>query len=253
MELTAKNIEVSIGNKKIIEDVSLKVTTGEFVGILGANGSGKSTLLKSIYKIIKAKNGTVLLDNENIWEMNQKEVAKKLAVLGQFNDNVFDITVYDMVMLARTPYKTMMERNNKNDEIIVDEALKKVSMTDYKDRKFKSLSGGEQQRVILARCIAQTPTLLILDEPTNHLDIKYQLQCMKIVKSLEVGVLSALHDLTIASMYCTYIYMLKNGKIVKEGKPQDVITPENVKEVYDVSCVIEKSPYHNGLNITYLD
>ena len=238
MNIKAENINITLEKNNILKDINIEVDNKEVVGIIGPNGSGKSTLLKCIYRVLKPNDGAILLDNVDIKDMSVKESSKRLAVLSQHNNYNFDFTVKDIVLMGRSPHKKFMERDNKEDYDIVNEALKKVDMFELKDRSFQSLSGGEQQRVILARALAQQPQCLILDEPTNHLDIKYQLQLMRIVKGLGIEVIAAIHDLNIAAMYCDKIYVLKDGEIIKNGKPKDVLTQELIKDVYEVDAEV---------------
>ena len=202
MNIKAENINITLEKNNILKDINIEVDNKEVVGIIGPNGSGKSTFLKCIYRVLKPSDGAILLDKVDIRDMTVKESSKRLAVLSQHNNYNFDFTVKDIVLMGRSPHKRFMERDNKEDYAIVNDALKKVEMLEFKDRCFQSLSGGEQQRVILARALAQQPQCLILDEPTNHLDIKYQLQLMRIVKNLNIEVIAAIHDLNIAAMYC---------------------------------------------------
>lgn len=238
MNIKAENINITLEKNNILKGINIEVDNKEVVGIIGPNGSGKSTLLKCIYRVLKPNDGAILLDNIDIKDMSVKESSKRLAVLSQHNNYNFDFTVKDIVLMGRSPHKKFMERDNKEDYDIVNEALKKVDMFELKDRSFQSLSGGEQQRVILARALAQQPQCLILDEPTNHLDIKYQLQLMRIVKGLGIEVIAAIHDLNIAAMYCDKIYVLKDGEIIKNGKPKDVLTQELIKDVYEVDAEV---------------
>ena len=251
MDLSLKNINVELGEKNIIRDVSLDVKNGDFVGIIGPNGSGKSTLLRTIYRIIQPNSGTILFGGQDLKKVKLAESAKKMGVVGQFNTVNFDFTVFEMVMMGRTPHKSLLGSDKPEDYEIALEAIKKVGMENYAHRSFSTLSGGEKQRIILARALAQQPQMLILDEPTNHLDIKYQLQILSIVKSLGIGVLAALHDLSLAAMYCNKLYVIKDGKVVTSGVPNKILTPELVRDVYEIECDIKENPATGYLAITY--
>ena len=176
----------------------------------------------------------------DISKMSIKESAKKMAVVSQHNYYNFDFTVKEVVSMGRSPHKKNLERDNIEDFEIVKESLQKVGMSEFSNRSFSTLSGGEQQRVILARALAQKTPCLILDEPTNHLDIKYQLSLLNIVKSLDLTVISAIHDLNIASMYCDRLFVMKDGQIVASGTPQDILTKELIKEIYEIDVEIIK-------------
>ncbi|EGO65499.1 ABC transporter ATP-binding protein [Acetonema longum] len=251
MDLLLDQVRVDLCRNNIVKDISLSVKKGEFVGLLGPNGSGKSTLLRTAYRVIKPTSGTILLGGENLQELKLSESAKALGVVSQFNHLNFDLTVFEIVMLGRTPHKTALSTDQPEDYAIAWEALRQVGMEDYADRSFTSLSGGEKQRIILARTLAQQPQILVLDEPTNHLDIKYQLQLLSIVKSLGIGVLAALHDLNLACMYCDTVYVLKGGKLAASGPPDQILTPELVRDVYEIDCSIYKNPATGYLSIVY--
>ena len=240
MEISTKDLEVFLEGTRIIKGMSVEIKEKEFVGILGPNGSGKSTLLKCIYRVLHPKSGEVQLNGKAIQAYSVKESAREMAVVAQHNYYNFDFSVQDVVLMGRSPHKKAMERDNANDFGIVLESLEKVGMKEFRDRSFSTLSGGEQQRVILARALAQKTNCLVLDEPTNHLDIKYQLQLMDIVSSLNLTVVSAIHDLNIAAMYCDKIFVVKDGKIVAFGTPEEVLTKEFIKEVYEVDVELLK-------------
>lgn len=252
MNLQVDNISVEIGKKQIVQDISLLVKNQQFVGILGPNGCGKSTLLKGIYKVISPKSGLVKLGDMDLLTEKSKKVARHLGVVGQFNEISFDFTVEQMVLMGRTPHKKLLDSEVKKDYQIIERALAKVNLLSYRNRSFLTLSGGEKQRVILARVLAQEPDFLILDEPTNHLDVKYQLEIIKTVKQIKIGTLAALHDLTLAGAYCDYLYLLKNGSIITSGKPKEVLTKENIEYVFDVKCEIYNNPITGNIGIAYL-
>ena len=196
--------------------------------MLGANGSGKTTLLRSIYRTQKMDSGIVRLDDKDITHFSGKKLARNMAVMGQFNQINFDYTVLDIALMGRYPFHSLLEQERERDYEMALEALDKVGMKSYRDRNFQSLSGGEKQRVVLARALTQSPKILILDEPTNHLDIRYRLEILSIIKDLQITVLAALHDLSLAAQFCDHLYLMKQGEIVTQGQPQAVMTPENL-------------------------
>ncbi|MEI5993497.1 ABC transporter ATP-binding protein [Candidatus Enterococcus mansonii] len=251
MKLSVKDLDISIGQESIVKSISFQTEKQQFVGIVGANGCGKSTMLKGIYKGIKPQAGHVFLDDLDLLSTSEKKVAQKLGVVNQFNELNFDLSVFQMVLLGRTPHKKLLESDTQKDLEIVMDALVKTNLTSYADRSFLSLSGGEKQRVILARTIAQQPSYMILDEPTNHLDIRYQLEILRCVKKLGIGVLAALHDLELAADYCDYIFAMKAGKIIAEGKPEELFTGELIEEIYGVKCIVYQNPVTGRLGFSY--
>ena len=247
MVLDISSLSFNFGSKNILADIDLSIKDNGIVGIIGPNGSGKSTLLKCIYRVLKPKTGTIFIDGKNINDYQFKETAKKMAVVAQHNDTHFDFNVLEMVLIGRSPHKKFMERDSAEDIELAYKALEQVNMKDFADRNFSSLSGGEKQRIILARALVQNTDCLILDEPTNHLDIKHQLHFMSLAKDLKITVISAIHDLNIAAMYCDKIYALKEGQIIAAGNVYEVITEEVIKTLYDVEAKIiydeEKKPH----------
>ena len=238
MDVKCQDIHYSIGEKKILNGVSLEVEGGQFQTILGPNGSGKSTLLKTIYRQLQPDSGQIFLDGKSLDQVSLKETAKEMAVVTQFTTLQFDCTVEEIVMLGRTPHLSFLQKESDRDHLLVQDALDKVGMSEKKARYYSSLSGGEKQRVILARALAQEPKLLLLDEPTNHLDIKYQLEMLALVKELGINVLAVLHDIQLACRFSDYIYLMKGGEIVAQGVPRDAVTPQSLQVVYDVQSRI---------------
>lgn len=251
MDLIVKEIETRVGKKEIIKNISVQVIKQQFVGLIGPNGCGKSTFLKSIYKSLIPHKGTVFLGGLDVLKSSPKKVSRRLGVVGQFNEMNFDLTVYQMVLLGRTPHKKMLESDKQEDFAIVEEALARTNLLDYKDRSFLSLSGGEKQRVILARAIAQQPKFMILDEPTNHLDIRYQIEILSCVKNLHIGVLAALHDLEMAANYCDYLYAIKDGEVYAHGTPEEVLTPTTIEALYQIKCQTYINPVTKRLGFAF--
>lgn len=236
--LDAKNLSYSVGDVDIIEDISISVEKSSITGIIGPNGSGKSTFLKNVYKVLKPRSGSVSVEGQDIIKMSNKKSASILSVLSQENSTAFDFTVLEVVLMSRYHTKKLVDNIDDEDIEICKKALKKVDLEDLSDRKFNSLSGGEKQRVLLARALAQDTNIIILDEPTNHLDIGSKIKILKLVKNSQKTVLTAIHDLDIAIKFCDYIYALKDGKIYAQGLSQEIITPKLVKDLYGVDCEI---------------
>ena len=250
MNIQTNTIQVVFGSKAILHDISLDIQDKEFVGIIGPNGSGKSTFLKCLYRVLQPNNGKIFFDGTELSELSHRDTALKMAVVAQHSTVNFDFSVLEMVLMGRSPYKGLLDRDQIDDYEIARHALAQVGLSDFESRNFNTLSGGEQQRVILARALAQRTECLVLDEPTNHLDIKYQLELMTIVKRLDATVVSAIHDLNLAAIYCDRIIALKDGHIVCSGTPQDVLSSDTIRHIYGVSAMVQTLP-DGRLNIIY--
>ena len=238
MKITTQQLHAVLGNTEILRGIDFEANKGEFVGIIGPNGSGKSTLLRCLYRVLTPSEGAVFLDGKELSSYRVKESAQKLAVVAQHNYYNFEFSVRDVVMMGRAPHKRALDRDTAADYQIMRQSLKAVGMQEFEERSFSTLSGGEQQRIILARALAQQTPCLILDEPTNHLDIKYQLWLMDIVKNLDCTVISAVHDLNIAAMYCDRLYAMKQGKVIAQGTPHQLLTPDLIRELYEVDAEV---------------
>ncbi len=240
-KLKIEKVSVSIDNTEIIKDISLSAKKGEFVGLLGPNGSGKSTLLKTVYRECEKKSGKIFIDNEDLDLKTNKELACKTAVVSQEFDYGFEFSVEEIVMMGRYPSKAFYESETDVDKKIVIESLQKVGMQDFIKRNFLTLSGGEKQRVLIARALAQQTDLIIMDEPTNHLDIGYQILILNLIKSLNKTVVMALHDLNMVLTYCDRVYLLDKGRVVTSGTPNDVIKVDLINKIYNANIVMEYS------------
>lgn len=242
MNIQIVDLSARYEDKTVLSHVNISFESHELTGLIGPNGSGKSTLLKCIYRVVKPLGGEIILGDKKISEMSYKESAKRTAVLAQHHSNAFDFSVEDVVLMGRTPYKGITEGNNRKDYEIAWKAMKETGVDGMAEKSFSNLSGGEQQRVMLARALTQDTPCIILDEPTNHLDITYQLQIMDLVRSRHMTVVAAIHDLNIAAMYCDRIVAIKEGKIVEQGTPQEVLTSKTIYNLYHVkSQVISRS------------
>lgn len=250
--LQVKNLSFSYPCGRVLEDISLHVNQAEFIGVIGPNGSGKSTLLKLIYRALRPEGGSILLDGEDLLKMPFRQSALKTAVVGQENEIPFDFSVEEIVAMGRTPHKKLFDPDTDADRKIVRHALAHLGMEGLAKRNYRHLSGGERQRVLISRAIAQESGFLILDEPTNHLDISYQMQIFDFIKRLNVTVLSAIHDLNMAALYCDRLYVMEKGHLVLEGTPEEVLTPSNIRRIYKVESTVTRHPTTGKLSITFV-
>lgn len=249
--IVVERLSYSYGARRVLEDISLRVRAGAFVGIIGPNGSGKSTILKNIYGALTPGRGKILLDGEDIRTLRRRTVAQKMAVVGQENTVPFRFTVREIVSMGRTPYKRLLEPDTPEDARAVDEAMEVLGVAELAQRDFSQLSGGEKQRVLIARAFAQQTDLLILDEPTNHLDISFQLQIFEALAASGKTVLAAIHDLNLAALFCTEIYVLDDQSILAHGPPEDMLTSERIRAVFHVVCNVSISPFTGKTSIVY--
>ena len=233
------------------KEVSLKVEPGEIVGLIGPNGSGKSTLLRSVYRMLKPVSGLVHLGDDDVWQLSAKASAQRTGVVVQESSSEFEFTVAEVVAMGRTPHKKPFQRDTATDTDVCHDALERVSMTAFSQRLFSTLSGGEKQRVLVARALAQEPKLLVLDEPTNHLDIHYQLELLELIKSLGITTLVTLHDLNLAANYCQRLYLLSSGQIVASGETHKVLTPEQLRETFGVEAAPYTHPVTGNLQLSF--
>ena len=253
MNLQVEQVAFGIGQTQILQGIDLEVQDREIVGLIGPNGSGKSTLLKCIYRTLHPNAGRIELNGRSLDELSFRESALQMAVVAQHNQYQFDFTVMDIVLMGRMPHKKLLEGDTPEDYTIARQALAQVWMDHMETRNFLSLSGGEQQRVILARALTQESPCLVLDEPTNHLDIKYQLEMLEIVRDAGVTVLMAVHDLNLASQFCHRLVAIDRGQVVGTGTPKELLTPEFIQNLYGVHSRIVEGPTKDSIHIIFTE
>lgn len=236
--IEVKNISFSYGKQKILQDISFSAQLGDCIGILGNNGAGKSTLITCINKIRKPQTGSVIIDGKNVFEMGKLEIAQNIAYVAQKNE-MSQTTVYDAVLLGRKPY--IKWGMTAQDYKMCDEMLDRMGMQEFKLRYVNELSGGEAQKVMLARAFVQQPKLLLLDEPTSNLDPRNQYEMMHLVKQMaeenSFAVLVVIHDLNLALRCCNRFVMVRNGVVYDDGDA-DVITEQALRDVYGIQATL---------------
>lgn len=252
MRLDVEAVSWGVDGAHIVRGVSLGCAPGSLVGLIGPNGSGKTSLLRCIYRVLRPDAGMVRLDADEVWRLSARQAARRIGVVLQEHGGEFEFSVREIVAMGRAPHKALFERDTAEDAHIVEEALRRAGVLSLAERSFLTLSGGEKQRVLLARALAQQPRLLVLDEPTNHLDIRYQLEALDLVRGLGVTTVAAMHDLNLAALYCDQLYVLKTGTLVASGAPEAVLTAELIQTVYGVRAEVRPHPSTGRPHIVYL-
>lgn len=240
MILSVNDLAFDYPSRSVIKNINFSISKGDFLAVLGINGAGKSTLLKCINRVLKPNKGAVYINNEEAFNLSRRELAKRIGYVAQRNENI-RTTVFDAVLLGRKPY--IQWEASQNDLEIAHDALEALGLTQYALRYLNELSGGEQQKVVIARALAQKPELLLLDEPTSSLDLKNQLEVAKIIKKVvkeqDMAALVTMHDLNLAIRFADKFLLIKNGEIYAAGGIE-VMTPENIENVYSVPVRISK-------------
>ncbi|GGS35758.1 ABC transporter ATP-binding protein [Actinokineospora fastidiosa] len=250
MRLATENLTWGVDGRAIVRDVTVEIGAGETVGLIGPNGCGKSSLLRCIAGLRAPSSGVVRHDGEDISGWDARRVAQRLAFVEQAAESDSDLRVGDVVSLGRTPFRDRWRGLSAADHAIVDAALEHVDLTGLRDRHWNTLSGGERQRAHIGRALAQRPWAILLDEPTNHLDIRHQLDLMELLASSDQTVLVALHDLAMAARYCDRLVLLSDGAVVADGTPEEVLTGERLREVYEVDACVGRDVLGH-LSISY--
>ena len=251
--LRINNIACRYDAANVLENIDFSAKGGDFIGVVGPNASGKSTLLKSISKVLKPYTGVVLLNERDVHTLKSAEIAKNLAVVPQESVISFAFTALEVVLMGRTPHLNRFEMESTQDLIIAQKSMELTNTWYLAERPIDTLSGGEKQRIIIARALTQEPRVLLLDEPTDHLDINHQIEILDLIKRLskekEMVVIGVFHDLNIVSQYCERLILLHKGRIFAAGGAGDVLTGENIEKVYGVKVTVKEDDVSGKLLI----
>ena len=244
--LSIQGVSAGYGERLVLQDVSLDVAAGEFVGLIGPNGSGKTTLLRVASGVLAPRAGEVRLRGAVLRQIGRRRLAQVLACLSQDVALDLDFTVREVTLLGRSPHLPVLGRETRKDFEIADRAMERADVRHLADRPVTRISGGERQRALIAMCLAQEPDVLLLDEPTSHLDIGHQLSALDLIRRLnrETGmtVVAVFHDLNLAAEYCGRLLVLDGGRTDALGPPEEVLTADRIRRVYGAKVWMEPNP-----------
>ena len=243
--IDADGVRLAYGRRVIVDELSLRVPEGSFTVIIGPNGCGKSTLLRALGRALVPQTGRVLVEGVDLAGQRPKQIARRIGLLAQSPTTPSAITVAELVSRGRTPHQGLLRAWSAEDEEIVAESLREVGMLDLAQRPVEELSGGQRQRVWIAMALAQRTPVLLLDEPTTYLDVAHQVDVLDLCSALHASgrtLVAVLHDLNLAARYATHIVAMRDGSIVAEGAPSDILTPAIVREVFDLDAIVLEDP-----------
>lgn len=254
MTLKIKNISYLYphSSQEALKDISFEISSGEIIGILGPNGAGKTTLLKILTGLLKPSQGEVFLEEKNLHALSSRERAQQMAYVPQQEEIFLPFSVEQIVLMGRAPYLGhnlgLMGFESDQDHEIAEQSMKKTDIWSLRHRSLHELSGGEKQRVFIARALAQETPFLLLDEPTAHLDLRYQMEILKLIVSLNKKIIMTLHDINLASLFCQKILFLKEGQCHSLGSPGESVTQETIKKIYNLDMDIH---HKNSLPVCF--
>ncbi|SMP39044.1 ABC transporter ATP-binding protein [Anoxynatronum buryatiense] len=247
------NLSFAYNERQILKALNLVIGRKTFLSIIGPNGSGKTTLLKNIARNLKPTDGGILIDQRALETYGSAELAREMAVVHQQTDIGAAFTVHDVVMMGRNPHLTRFQQENAHDRQIADQAMQWTSVDHLKERLINEISGGERQRVMIAKALAQEPTLLLLDEPTSFLDIHHQIEILELLKKLNqekgISVIAVIHDLNLAARYSQEVLLLHQGKVLALGATEKVMTAANLEQAYHMEMIIDRNAYTGSLQV----
>jgi len=252
--LIAANVNLKIGQQQILSDICLNVGAGKVMGVLGPNGAGKTSLLKMLSGQL-ASHHSVSWDHKTLTDYDPMSLAKQIAVVNQLNESVFALNLYQIVRMGLLPHKSLLSRQTPDDDKSITDAISRVGLDNKIQQSFNSLSGGEQQRGLIARALVQKAALIVLDEPVNHLDIYYQHQVLKLLRSLahklNITVVMSLHDLNLAANYCDHLCLLDAGKMIAQGPPEHVLKSQRLEQVFKIPCQIRHDTNNAAFRVDF--
>nr|WP_285817829.1 ABC transporter ATP-binding protein [Echinimonas agarilytica] len=240
------------GQRAILDDVTFALPKGRFIGLIGPNGAGKTSLLRCLTRFYQPGQGCIELDAKPLQYWTRTQLAQRVALVAQHTNAAMNLSVFELVRMGLTPYKTAFESDTSADLECISGCLDKMGVLDKSSQQINTLSGGELQRVLIAKALVQSPELMLLDEPTNHLDMCYAHDVMALVRQLDMTVLASIHDVNLAAQYCDYLVFVKAGTCIHFGPTSEVFNAANLSELFDRPCRVDEHPYHRQLWMNFI-